>query len=398
MAYKSNQIVIKEKVGQLLMNIPFNRPPVVGSELVYINEVIESKKLSGDGLYTKKSEKLLEEITDCKKVLLTPSCTAALELAALLLDLKEGDEVIMPSYTFVSTANAFALRGAKIVFVDIQKDTMNIDPVCIKNAITSKTRVIVPVHYAGVACEMDAIMALASQHDLFVVEDAAQAIGCYYKGKPLGSIGHFGTFSFHETKNITSGGEGGALLINDEQFIERAEVIREKGTNRSQFFRGAVDKYSWVDIGSSYLLSEIQAAYLYGQLLNVNEINDNRRASWNFYFQHLAALVDEHKVLLPFIPDYATANAHMFYLKCKDIEERTLLIKYLKQLSISAPFHYVPLHSAAAGEKYGVFHGDDIFTTIESENIVRLPLYYGMLDNELDMVAKAVNNFYLEHR
>lgn len=375
--------------------IPFNRAPVAGNELGFITQAIESKKLSGDGAFSKKCESLLQEFTGCKKVLLTPSCTAALEMAAILIDIKAGDEVIMPSYTFVSTANAFALRGAKIIFVDVQAQTMNIDPECIKRAINKKTKVIVPVHYAGVACDMDAIMALAEEYDLFVVEDAAQAIDSFYKGKPLGSIGHFGTYSFHETKNITSGGEGGALLINDSAMVTRAEIIREKGTNRSQFFRGSVDKYSWVDIGSSYLTSEIQAAYLYGQLLNLKVINDNRRENWQLYFQELEIL-KINDIVLPTIPNYATNNAHMFYIKCKSLTERTALITYLKEVGITAPFHYIPLHSSPAGLEFGDFHGQDKVTTSHSERLVRLPLYYKIDGQQVIYVCKKLQDFFVK--
>lgn len=375
--------------------IPFNKAPVVGNELEFISQAIASHKLCGDGPFSEKCEVLLRDITGCKKVLLTPSCTAALEMAAILIDIKAGDEVIMPSYTFVSTANAFALRGAKIIFVDVHAETMNIDPIYIEAAINSKTKAIVPVHYAGVACDMDAIMALAEQHNLYVIEDAAQAIESFYKGKPLGSIGHFGTFSFHETKNITSGGEGGALLINDPAMVARAEIIREKGTNRSQFFRGSVDKYSWVDIGSSYLPSEIQAAYLYGQLVKLTEINDDRRNSWKTYITALTDLAENALIELPFIPEFATNNAHMFYLKCRSLEERTSLISYLKAKGISAVFHYVPLHSAPAGLEFGEFSGDDNITTSHSERLVRLPLFYGIENEEVESIIKAIKDFYI---
>ena len=374
--------------------IPFNKAPVLGNELEYIQEAIISQKLCGDGYFSKKSESLLEGLTGCKRALLTPSCTAALELAAILLDLQKGDEVIMPSYTFVSTANAFVLRGAKIVFVDVEKSTMNIDPTCIEAAITSRTKVIVPVHYAGIACDMTSIMNLAEKYGLFVVEDAAQAIDSEYNGKALGTIGHLGTFSFHETKNITSGGEGGALLINAEKLVERAEIIREKGTNRSQFFRGSVDKYSWVDIGSSYLPSEIQAAYLFAQLSSLNEITNNRISTWKCYSNGFSSLAENNLIELPFIPDYATNNGHMFYLKCKNIEERSALIIHLKNLAITAPFHYVPLHSASAGLKYSVFSGKDNFTTKESERLIRLPLYYEMPKEEVNFVINSISDFF----
>jgi len=374
--------------------IPFNRAPVVGNEQGFIQQAIESRVLCGDGPYSKKSEALIQDMTGCKKVLLTPSCTAALEMAGLLLDLQPGDEVIMPSYTFVSTANAFALRRAKIIFVDVSPGTMNIDPECIARAITSKTKAIVPVHYAGVACDMSKIMALAEKHNLFVVEDAAQAIGSYYLDKPLGTIGHLGTFSFHETKNITSGGEGGALLINDLTMLKRAEIIREKGTNRSLFFRGSVDKYSWVDIGSSYLPSEIQAAFLYGQLLLIHNVKSNRVASWDKYAKELAELAQQGHIELPTLPDYATNNGHMFYLKCSDLEERTALITHLRQAEIGAVFHYVPLHSSKAGLQFGEFIGDDKVTTSHSERLLRLPLFYGITASELSRVVDKVKSFY----
>ena len=376
--------------------IPFNQAPVVGNELEFVKQAIASRHLCGDGPFAKKAETVIQQLTGCKKVLLTPSCTAALEMAALLLDLQPGDEVIMPSYTFVSTANAFALRRAKIVFVDVQAETMNIDPDCIAAAINTHTKAIVPVHYAGVACDMGRIMALAEQHDLFVVEDAAQAIDSFYEGKPLGTIGHLGTFSFHETKNITSGGEGGALLINDASMLERAEIIREKGTNRNQFFRGSVDKYSWVDIGSSYLPSEIQAAYLYGQLIELEKISTNRRASWELYHSELTELADKGLIELPQIPVFATNNAHMFYLKCKAFNERTALIDYLRKAGSGAVFHYVPLHSSKAGEKFGSFHGVDHITTAHSERLLRLPLFYGIRVNEVLKVVNEVKEFYVK--
>lgn len=374
--------------------IPFNRAPVVGNEQGFIQQAIESRKLCGDGPFAKKAEEQLKQLTGCQKVLLTPSCTAALEMAALLLNLQAGDEVIMPSYTFVSTANAFALRGAKIVFVDVQADTMNIDPECIAAAITPRTKAIVPVHYAGVACDMGKIMALAEQHNLFVVEDAAQAIDSFYKGNPLGTIGHLRTFSFHETKNITSGGEGGALLINDLAMFERAEIIREKGTNRNQFFRGIVDKYSWVDIGSSYLPSEIQAAYLYGQLLELSTINNNRRASCELYKRELTELAENGLIEMPHIPDFATNNGHMFYLKCKNLEERTALLSALREAEIGAVFHYVPLHSAKAGLQFGRFYGEDIITTAHSERLLRLPLYYGIEERDIIFIIDVIKQFY----
>ena len=376
------------------MKIPFNKPPYTGNEEKYVLESIKSSKISGDGEFTKKCHKWFEEKLQCKKVLLTTSCTHALEMAAILLDIKEGDEVIMPSYTFVSTANAFVLRGAKIVFVDIRPDTMNIDETKIEEAITSKTKVIVPVHYAGVACEMDTIMDIAKRDNLFVVEDAAQGMMSTYKGKALGTIGHLGAFSFHETKNYTSAGEGGLLIINDENFVQRAEIIREKGTNRSLFFRGMVDKYSWVDVGSSYLMNDVSAAYLWGNLEKADEINQNRLNSWQKYYDGLKELENRGFIELPKIPDGCVQNAHMFYIKVKDLEERTALLDYLKENDIGAVFHYVPLHSAPAGEKFGRFDGVDNFTTKESERLIRLPMYYGLEDNELLKVIDVVKEFF----
>ena len=375
--------------------IPFNKPPLTGNEQKYVLEAMGSLKISGDGAFGKRCQKWFEERYGCKKTLLTPSCTHALEMAALLLEIKEGDEVIMPSYTFVSTADAFALRGAKIVFVDIRPDTMNIDERLIESAITPKTRAIVPVHYAGVACEMDTIMDIASRYNLFVVEDAAQGFESTYKGKALGTIGHLGAFSFHETKNITSGGEGGLLLINDERFIHRAEIIREKGTNRSKFFRGQVDKYSWVDIGSSYLASELNAAYLHAQLEEAEMINNNRLKTWNLYYEGLKELKDRGCIELPVIPDNCVHNAHMFYIKCKDLKERTELIKYLKSHEILAVFHYIPLHTADAGLKYGRFNGEDIYTTKESERLLRLPMFYGLEREKIDYIVDKVRGFFV---
>lgn len=370
--------------------IEFNKPPYTGNEDQYVMAAMRSNKISGDGQYTHLCHEWFEKQTGCKKALLTPSCTQALEMAAILLDIQPGDEVIMPSYTFVSTANAFVLRGAKIVFVDIRPDTMNIDEKLIEAAITPKTKAIVPVHYAGVACEMDTIMAIADRHQLFVIEDAAQGMMATYKGRPLGSIGHMGAYSFHETKNYTSGGEGGLLLINDGSFIARAEIIREKGTNRSQFFRGMVDKYTWVDIGSSYLPSELQAAYLYGQLERAEEININRLATWNAYKSAFSTLTD--KIETPHIPSDCQHNAHMFYLKLSDLESRTRFLEAMNKESIMAVFHYVPLHSSIAGKKLGVFSGTDCFTTKESERLVRLPLWYGLSEQEATRIVGVVSN------
>lgn len=373
--------------------ISFNHPPYTGNEDQYVLAAMRSPKISGDGEFTQRCQAWFESSLGCEKALLTPSCTQALEMAALLIDIQPGDEVIMPSYTFVSTANAFVLRGAKIVFVDIRPDTMNIDETLIEDAITERTKAVVPVHYAGVACEMDTIMDIAQRHDLFVIEDAAQGVMSNYKGRPLGSIGHLGAYSFHETKNFTSGGEGGLLIINDKRFAERAEIIREKGTNRSQFFRGMVDKYSWVDLGSSYLPCELQAAYLWGQLERATVITENRMASWNSYYHALQNLGDGALLGLPFIPDGCVHNAHMFYLKVNDLEERTRLLAHLKQNDILAVFHYVPLHSAPAGKEFSRFHGEDRFTTTESERLIRLPLWYGMDEATRGHVVRSVLRF-----
>ena len=374
--------------------IPFNKPPLTGNEQQYVLESINSSKISGDGKFTRLCHQWFEDKLQCKKALLTTSCTHALEMTALLLDIKEGDEVIMPSYTFVSTANAFVLRGAKIVFVDIRPDTMNIDETKIEQAITDKTKVIVPVHYAGVACEMDTIMAIADKYDLFVVEDAAQGMMSSYKGKALGTIGHFGTFSFHETKNYTSGGEGGLLIINDDRFIDRAEIIREKGTNRSLFFRGMVDKYSWVDLGSSYLMNDMSAAYLWGQLEKADEINENRLNSWKQYNDAFQGLKEKGSITLPTIPIDCIQNAHMFYIKVKDLDTRTKLLEQLKENDILSVFHYVPLHSSPAGLKFGWFDGSDDYTTKDSERLIRLPLYYGLTTENKQYIIDAVKKFF----
>lgn len=372
--------------------IPFNVPAYTGKEMQFIQQAIEQNKLSGDGDFTKRCNEWFESTYGCKKALLTTSCTHALEMAAILLDIKDGDEIIMPSYTFVSTANAFVLRGAKIVFVDIRPDTMNIDECKIEAAITNKTKAIVPVHYAGVSCEMDTIMAIAEKYNLFVVEDAAQGMNSFYKEQPLGTIGHLGCYSFHETKNYNCG-EGGAILINDERFIERAEIIREKGTDRSKFFRGQIDKYGWVDIGSSFLPSELNAAYLYGQLESVELINNNRLKSWNTYYSCLKNLEEDNLIELPIIPQECIHNAHMFYIKAKDLEERTQLIEYLKQNGVGAVFHYIPLHSSDAGKKYSVFVGEDVETTKQSERLVRLPLYYNIAEEDVLKVVSLIKSF-----
>lgn len=374
--------------------IPFNKPPLTGNEQQYVLQAMQSNKISGDGYFGKKCQAWFEEKLCSAKTLLTPSCTAALEMAAILIDIQPGDEVIIPSYTFVSTANAFVLRGAKIVFVDIRPDTMNIDESKIEAAITSKTKAIVPVHYAGVGCEMDAIMDIANRHALFVIEDAAQGMMSTYNGKPLGTIGHMGAFSFHETKNYTSGGEGGLLIINDERFLHRAEIIREKGTNRSQFFRGMVDKYQWVDLGSSYLPSDLQAAFLWGQLERAAQINENRLTSWQSYYDALLPLQAAGKIELPVIPEACKHNSHMFYLKVEDLDVRTALIEHLKARDVTAVFHYVPLHTSAAGKKFARFVGEDRYTTIESERLLRLPLYFNLRQEEQCRVISAIQEFY----
>ncbi|MBE6015185.1 MAG: dTDP-4-amino-4,6-dideoxygalactose transaminase [Lachnospiraceae bacterium] len=373
--------------------IGFNVPPFVGTELDYIKEAIESGKICGDGAFTKKCNAWIEEKTGTTKALLTTSCTHATEMAALLCDIKPGDEVIMPSYTFVSTADAFVLRGAKAVFVDIRPDTMNIDENFIEDAITDKTKAIVPVHYAGVSCEMDKIMEIAKRHNLYVVEDAAQGVMSTYKGKALGTIGDFGCYSFHETKNYSMG-EGGALLIKDEANVEKAEIIREKGTNRSKFFRGQIDKYTWVDAGSSYLPSELNAAYLYAQLEKADEINNHRMACWNRYYECLKPLADKGCIELPTVPEGCVHNAHMFYIKAKDLSERTELIKYLKSNGVETVFHYIPLHTSPAGQRLGRFAGEDKYTTKESERLARLPMYYKLTLSEVEQAAQTVADFY----
>ncbi len=373
--------------------IPFNRPPYVGREEQYIREAIGNHKICGDGSFTRRCNTWMEENTGTEKALLTTSCTSALEMAALLCKIQPGDEVIMPSYTFVSTADAFVLRGAKIVFIDIRPDTMNIDEALIEAAITERTKAIAVVHYAGVGCEMDTIMDIAKRHSLYVVEDAAQGVNAFYKGKALGTIGDFGCYSFHETKNYSMG-EGGAILIQSRDDVEMAEIIREKGTNRSKFFRGEIDKYSWVEAGSSYLPSELNAAYLYAQLEVADEINEKRLAAWKQYYSELKDLEEKGKIDLPYIPAECKHNAHMFYIKARDLEERTSLIRYLKEKDIGAVFHYVPLHSSEAGRRYGRFHGTDKYTTKESDRLVRLPLFYGLTESEISFVTEAVKAFY----
>lgn len=375
--------------------INFNEPTLSGKELEYITDAVTVEhKLCGDGKYTHKCNKWIEEQTGVAKAMLTTSCTHALEIAALLCDIKEGDEVIMPSYTFCSTADAFVLRGAKIVFVDIRPDTMNINENLIEEAITEKTKAIVPVHYAGVGCEMDKIMDIAARHGLKVVEDAAQGVCASYKGKALGSIGDYGCFSFHETKNYCMG-EGGAILLRDKKDIEEAEIIREKGTNRSKFFRGQIDKYTWVDRGSSYLPSELNAAYLWAQLETADSIFDDRMSKWNLYNEILGSSdVIKNRAELPFIPDGCVHNAHMYYVKAKDLDERTRLIAHLKANGINAVFHYVPLHSAEGGLKYGRFSGEDKFTTKESERLLRLPLHYNLSLSDVEMISNCVISFF----
>lgn len=373
--------------------ISFNVPPFTGKEIEYMGQAIAAQKICGDGAFTAKCSRWLEEKTKTKKALLTTSCTHATELAALLTKVKEGDEVIMPSFTFVSTADAFVLRGATPVFVDIRPDTMNLDENKIEAAITEKTVGIVPVHYAGVSCEMDKIMEIAKKYKLWVIEDAAQGIMSTYKGKPLGAIGDFGCFSFHETKNYSMG-EGGALLIQDESYVEEAEIIREKGTNRSKFHRGQVDKYTWMNYGSSYLPSELNAAYLWAQLEKADSINEARLACWNRYYENLGKLRESGKIELPVIPPHCVHNAHMFYLKTVDIEERTEFIEYMKEKGVLTVFHYIPLHTAPAGQRFGRFHGEDEYTTKESERLVRLPMYYGLTLEQVDKICTYVKGFY----
>ncbi len=373
--------------------IPFNIPPHVGAEEKYIAEAIASRKICGDGQFTKRCNEWIERRFGAKKALLTTSGSTALDMAALLCELKPGDEVILPSFTFSSTANSFVLAGAKLVFVDVRPDTMNIDETKIERAITDKTRVIVPVHYAGVACEMDTIMDIARRHGLMVVEDAAQGVMSSYKGRPLGTIGDFGCFSFHETKNYSMG-EGGALLVNNAAFIEKAEILREKGTNRAKFFRGQVDKYTWVDFGDSYLPSELNAAYLWAQLDAADEINENRLNSWNEYDKALRPLADKGLIECPTVPEGCVHNAHMYWIKLKTLSERTAFIEYMKEHGVLTVFHYVPLHSAPAGIKFGRFDGEDVYTTADSDRLVRLPMYYGLTDDDRNTVIAAAKSFF----
>jgi TDP-4-keto-6-deoxy-D-glucose transaminase len=384
-------LYIQNTKGEIM--VVFNRPPYVGKEIEYIKQVIANRKICGDGEFTKKCNGWLEDRTGSSKVLLTTSCTQALEMSAILADVKPGDEVILPSFTFVSTANAFVMRGARLVFVDIRPDTKNMDEKLIEDAITHKTKVIVPVHYAGVSCEMDTIMDIAGRHNLVVVEDAAQALMSTYKGRALGAMGDYGCFSFHETKNYSMG-EGGAILIRDRAKVEEAEIIREKGTDRSKFLRGQVDKYSWVAMGSSYLPSDINAAYLYAQLEMAEEINNDRLSSWNLYYEMLKPLQDAGKLQLPVVPEECTHNAHMFYVVTRNLEERSALISFLKGKDLQSVFHYVPLHSARAGLKYGRFHGEDRYTTAVSKSLLRLPMYYGLKTEEVETVCNRIKEFY----
>ena len=373
--------------------IDFNIPPFTGKELEYMQQAIKNKKICGDGEFTKKCSRWMEEKFQANHVLLTTSCTHALEMAAVLTRVKPGDEVILPSYTFVSTADAFVQRGATLVFVDIRPETMNLDERLIEDAITEKTKVIVPVHYAGVGCAMDEIMEIAARHHLMVVEDAAQGVYAYYKGRALGTIGDFGCYSFHETKNYSMG-EGGALVFQNNDYLERAEIVREKGTDRSKFFRGQVDKYRWMDYGSSYLPSDLNAAYLWAQLEMAEKIREDRLESWNYYHEELRSLADAGYIEQPFIPDYAEHNAHMYYIKTKDLETRGRLIDFLAKREIHTVFHYVPLHSAPAGQKFGRFHGEDVYTTKESERLTRLPMFYGLKEEQVRYIASKVVEFY----
>ena len=375
--------------------IPFNKAIYLEDSMKYVADAIQSSNISGDGKYTKLCNEWMEQNFNAKKVLMTTSCTAALEMSAILLDIKPGDEVIMPSYTFVSTANAFVLHGAKIIFVDIRPDTMNLNEQIIERAITDKTKAIVVVHYAGVSCEMEKIVEISEKYNIPVVEDAAQGVMSCYKDRALGTIGDLGCYSFHETKNYTMG-EGGALIINNEKYLERAEIIREKGTNRSKFFRGEIDKYSWVDIGSSFLPSEINVAYLYGQLLKADEIKMNRLQIWNEYDKSFRKVASENGVELPVVPNECKHNAHMYYLKLKDIHQRSDFIKFAKSNGFNCVFHYVPLHSAEGGKKFGSFLGNDKYTTRESERLVRLPLYYGMTEEDKKWIIEHVVKYIME--
>lgn len=375
--------------------IDFNIAPFTGNEIEYMRQAVQNKKICGDGPFTKKCHNWIENRFHAQKVLLTTSGTTALEMAAILCDLHEGDEVILPSYTFSSTATSVVLTGAKLVFVDIRPDTMNIDETKIEDAITDKTKAIIAVHYAGVACEMDTIMEIARRYNLKVIEDAAQGVMSTYKGRYLGTIGDFGCYSFHETKNYSMG-EGGALVINDARYNERAEILREKGTNRAKFFRGQIDKYTWVDYGSSYLPSDLNAAYLYAQLEKAEEVNDNRLTSWNAYHDAFRELGKTGKLELPVIPEGCVHNAHMYYVKLRDLKQRTEFLSYMRENEIYSVFHYIPLHSSPAGMRFGIFHGEDKYTTIESERIARLPMYYGLSEKNREYVIKKVVQFFDE--
>ena len=377
------------------MIIPFNKSINFPSAIHYVEDVIKLSKIAGDGKYTKLCSEWMEKKFNATKVLMTTSCTAALEMAAILIDIQPNDEVIMPSYTFVSTANAFVLRGAKCVFVDVRPDTMNIDEKLIERAITDRTKAIVVVHYAGVSCEMDKIMEIAHRYSIPVVEDAAQGVMSTYKERALGTIGDFGCYSFHETKNYTMG-EGGALVINNDKYIDRAEILREKGTNRSRFYRGQIDKYSWVDIGSSFLPSEINVSYLYGQLKIADEINSNRLKTWDMYYSGLRELEDKGYIELPIIPQECKHNAHMFYIKVRDLECRTKFIAYMKENEVSCVFHYVPLHSSEGGQKFGRFVGEDRYTTSESDRLVRLPMYYGLEKEMVELIINKIMMFFVQ--
>lgn len=373
--------------------VDFNVPPCVGTEIEYVKQAIESHKICGDGKFTKQCHAWMEKRFRAQKILLTTSGTTALDMAMLLCDLKPGDEVILPSYTFSSTATSAVLAGAKLVFVDIRPDTMNIDETKIEAAITDRTKVIMVMHYAGIACEMDTILDIARRYNLIVVEDAAQGVMSTYKGNYLGTMGTFGAYSFHETKNYSMG-EGGALVINNPEYNERAEILREKGTNRAKFFRGQIDKYTWVDFGDSYLPSELNAAYLWAQLLNADQINQNRLSAWERYYNGLKSLADKAIIDIPFVPKECMHNAHMFYIKCKDLSERTEFIQFMKSLDLNCVFHYIPLHSAPAGVRFGRFAGEDVYTTKESERLVRLPMYYGLTEADCNAVIEGVKTFF----
>jgi dTDP-4-amino-4,6-dideoxygalactose transaminase len=377
----------------MTFKIPFNKPFIIGKELYYISQSVLSGKIAGDGLFTRKCNKLLEEYFSAKKVLLTHSCTAALEMAAILCNIKEGDEVILPSFTFVSTANAFFLRGAKLIFADIRQDTLNIDEQLVRDAVTEKTKIILPVHYAGVSCEMDDIMEVARKNGIYVVEDAAQGVSAKYKGKYLGTIGDIGAYSFHETKNFICG-EGGAIVINNEKFIERAEIIREKGTNRSKFFRGEVDKYTWVDIGSSYLPSDILAAFLYAQIENLEKINKKRSVLFDFYYKELISLVNGGMIKLPYVPSSCSSNNHLFYIVLEDEKIRDNLMDHMKSKGILSVFHYLPLHLSPMGKSMGYNNGQLPVTEKMSSRLLRLPFYYELTTNEQEIVVNTIKEFF----